>query len=1117
MNSKQFLESYGNDSRIGRLVQSIKKNQNTALLNGIGSQTALFAAATLSQTAYTGLFILRDPEETAYFQNDLQQILPDKNILLLPSAYKKQGDFSKTDGQKILMRSKVIEALMSNDKAQYVIVSYPEAVQEMIVAQEVIAENTLKLQIGEKVSVDFMLDILLEYAFERVDFVYEPGEFSIRGGIIDIFSFGNDYPYRVELFDDEVESIRTFDPQEQTSIRRISSLRIVPNIHQQFKKEKHSPIFDFLPEKSFVWIAYPDEIEGTWQNNYHLAVLAHQGAENTKGTHPLKGVDLDKLFIPEDILSEKIKDFPTVVTGVYKAPEGYQTIDLNGQSQPTFDRNFDLIISDIRQLNENGYRTFLLSESPKQLERLKNIFEDLQATLSWSGVEISLEKGFIDSTLKIAVYTDHQIFGRFHKYKTEQGFSRNKAITLRELQDLNPGDYVTHIDHGVGIFSGLQRLEINDKVQEVVRIKYGGTDTLFVNIHSLHKLSKYSGREGTTPKIYKLGSNAWSKLKERTKSKVKDIARDLIRIYAQRKMVKGFSFSKDTYLQHELEASFIYEDTPDQEKAIQDVKADMEQPYPMDRLICGDVGFGKTEVAIRAAFKAVNDSKQVAVLVPTTILAWQHYKTFSERLKGFPVKIDYINRFKTTKEKNDTIQKVKSGETDIIIGTHALLGKQILFKDLGLLVVDEEQKFGVSAKEKLKAMTAKVDVLTLSATPIPRTLKFSLMGARDLSNIMTPPPNRQPIHTELISFNRQQITEAIENEIVRGGQVFFIHNKVSDIAALCDKIRSMVPGIEVEYAHGQMEGKDLEQKMMDFIEGKFDVLISTNIIESGLDIPNANTIIINNAHHFGLSDLHQMRGRVGRSNKKAYCYLISPPIKLLTKEAGRRIQAVEEFSDLGSGFQIAMRDMDIRGAGNLLGSEQSGFIADIGFDMYHKILEEAIQELKQTDFKEVFQEQIDQQTEFVKDCTIDTDSEMYIPMEYVSSTEERLKLYTELEHIVNEEDLTKYKEVLEDRFGPIPKEVEELFEGLRVRWSAKKVGFERIILKAGKMRCYFIENQNSPFFETNIFRQILTNIQQNKRASLKQSSQSLILTFESIWTMEQAKKMLDSLIVCESE
>lgn len=1116
MKVQDLLDYYVQDTRVSSLFTPHSSSTRIALTHVIGSQLAVLGAAVFQEKQSTALFVLPTEDEAAYFEQDLQQLLSSENVQLFPSSYRKLVRFQDLDKNQVLQRTQVVDELMRHPSQTRAIVTYPQALQELVVAAETIQEHTLHLHIDEKVSVDFMLDVLLEYGFERTDFVYEPGEFSIRGGIIDIFSFGHEFPYRIELFEDEVESMRTFHPETQLSIRKISELTIIPNFQTKFKNERHATIFEFLPESTLLFLKSPEDIQLQWENHYEQAQMSYDSMSEAEEGHPFLGKKMNQLFMEPEELAKQKDTYATIISGTYDIPKSYTEINLQGKPQPSFGRNFDLLSDYLKENNQKEIRNILLSENAKQLDRIQSIFEDKNLHPSWSKLQISLSAGFVDEHNQIACLTDHQIFERFHRYKTKQGFSRNQAITLRALKDLNPGDYVTHIDHGVGVFSGLEKLEINGKVQETVRLKYAGTDVLYVNINSLHKISKYSGKEGAEPKVHKLGSNAWNNLKNKTKKQVKDIARDLILLYAQRKMEKGFAFSPDTYLQHELEASFIYEDTPDQERATAEVKADMEKPHPMDRLICGDVGFGKTEVALRAAFKAAVDGKQVAVLVPTTILAWQHYKTFSQRLEEFSIQVDYINRFKTTKQRNETLKKLAEGQVDIIIGTHALLGKQVQFKDLGLLVIDEEQKFGVSAKEKLKKLSVGVDTLTLTATPIPRTLKFSLMGARDLSNMTTPPPNRQPITTELISFDRARIQEAIENEVHRGGQVFFVHNRVNDIESLCNLIEKLVPGVDVQYAHGQMDGSELEDIMMGFTSGKFDVLVSTNIIESGLDIENANTIIINNAHHFGLSDLHQMRGRVGRSNKKAFCYLISPPKSVLTDDARRRLQTLEDFSDLGSGFQIAMRDMDIRGAGNMLGSEQSGFIADIGFDMYHKILDEAIQELKHTDFKELFQEQIDKIEEFVRDCTIETDVEMLIPHEYVSNTEERLKLYTQLDNLENESELEQFSKELEDRFGALPQTVLELFEALRLRWAAKQSGFERIILKSGKLRCYFLENPESPFFETPRFHTILGNLQTNKRAQLKQTGDSLILTFESVWTMNQARKLIEQLTAVEA-
>ncbi|HRI60097.1 MAG TPA: transcription-repair coupling factor [Saprospiraceae bacterium] len=791
------------------------------------------------------------------------------------------------------------------------------------------------------------------------------------------------------------------------------------------------------------------------------------------------------------------------------------TIPFHSKPQPSFNKNFDLLIRHLHEMKAAGYETYICSENPKQFDRLAAIFKELKADVAFLPVEIPIHEGFIDEDLKIEVLTDHQIFQRYHQYKIRQGFTKDQALNYRVLRELSPGDYVTHIDHGIGKFAGLQKIEIGGQVQEAVRLNYKNNDILYVSIHSLHKISKYIGQEGTAPVLSKIGSDAWKQLKARTKRKIKDIAAELIKLYAARRAAKGHAFPPDDVLQTELEASFIYEDTPDQYKATQDVKADMEKEYPMDRLICGDVGFGKTEVAIRAAFKAVTDGKQVAVLVPTTILALQHWKTFTERLSDFPVTVDYLNRFRSAKERKEILEKLKKGQIDIIIGTHALLSKEVGFKDLGLLVVDEEQKFGVVSKEKLRALKVDVDTLTLTATPIPRTLQFSLMAARDLSVIRTPPPNRQPIHTEIRVFDEDLISETIHTEVNRNGQVFFVHNRVNELPKIVETLKRLCPETEVAMAHGQMDAEHLEKVLVDFIDRKFDVLACTNIIETGLDIPNANTIIINRADMFGLSDLHQLRGRVGRSNQKAYCYLFAPPMSVLTQEARKRLRTIEEFTDLGSGFQVAMRDLDIRGAGNLLGGEQSGFIADIGFETYQKILDEAIQELKETDFKDLFKEEIAQRGSYVRDVTIETDVEMLIPDEYVSNTQERLNLYTELNTVENEEGIKAFAKRLEDRFGKVPHQVNALFEALRLQWLCKKLGFERLILKGGKLRCYFLGDPQSSFFETEQFRKIMAYIQKHGRImgiSLKQTNKELIVVQDEVRSLKAVKGMLEGVI-----
>lgn len=1118
---QQLLELFREDERTTTILENLASQKQILLQHCIGSAPAFILSGIFQKTQYTHLFVAEDAETAMYLQNDLQNLLPKTQILLLPSSYKRLNSFEELSNTNILTRAQTLNALLRPKKDGNIIVTFPEALIEKIVHAQKLKENTLTLKVGEKVDVDFILDVLIEYGFERTDFVYEPGEFSIRGGIIDIFSFGNEQPYRIELFDDEVESMRTFDIESQISIRKISELSIVPNVQTQFTEEQHADIFEYLPNDTLVWLSDSGALVDSIEKQFDRILTEYDKiSKNEKATeHYFKNKTLQQLFVlPENLFNNiASKNILTFKSNQHfflnKNNNQWFVVDYQQIPQPSFNRNFDLLINDLQLNQKDKLENFIFSDNPKQIERFETIFKDKGAELKINAIFTPISQGFVDKKLGVVCYTDHQIFERYFKYKTKIGFNRNKVISIKQLKDLNPGDYVVHVDHGIGKFSGLQTINTNGVEQEMVRIIYKDNDLLYVNINSLHKISKYTGKEGTVPKIHKLGTNIWNNLKQKTKSKVKDIAKELIALYAKRKVEEGFAFQPDTYLQDELEASFMYEDTPDQLKATLDIKEDMEKPHPMDRLVCGDVGFGKTEVAIRAAFKAVNDSKQVAVLVPTTILAWQHFQTFSKRLADFPVKVDYINRFKTQKEKTQTYKDVEDGKVDILIGTHAILNKKINFKDLGLLIIDEEQKFGVSAKEKLRQLASNVDTLTLTATPIPRTLKFSLMGARDLSNIMTPPPNRIPITTEVHTFNVDFLKEAIEFEVYRGGQVFFVHNRIKDLHEIEILLKRLMPDIKIQAAHGQMNGDDLEEIMLAFMNHDFDVLLSTNIVESGLDIPNANTIIIDDAQNFGLSDLHQLRGRVGRGNKKAFCYLLAPPKSVLTPDAKKRLQTLEEFSDLGAGFQISLRDMDIRGAGNLLGGEQSGFITDIGFEMYHKILDEAITELKFTEFKDVFKEQIDKQTEFVRECSIDTDLDMLIPKDYIQNSEERLRIYTQLDEIDNEAELTVFSDNLQDRFGKIPKEVNELFDGLRIRWLAKKIGLERIILKNGKLRCYFLDNPNSPYYESGNFGKVMQYIQDGKkRCTLKQNNTSLILTYENIHTMHDAEKILKDIV-----
>ena len=968
-----------------------------------------------------------------------------------------------------------------------------------------------------------MLQKFVEYGFVRTDFVYEPGQFAVRGGIIDIYSFGNEKPYRLELFGNEVDSIRIFDPETQLSERKLLQVNIIPNVETQFETGEKVSLIEFLPENTVIWLRdwnfIKDRIEQESENLYLFLEHIKSGQPVDENTDELaninikNGVTVDDFTSIIDIESELSKKHIVEIgnkTAFKNNNTPIEHIQFKTEAQPAFNRQFDLLIKNLQEFEKSKYNIFIFAENPKQLERLHVIFTDLKAEIQVTPIPVSIHEGFFDVDNKVVCYTDHQVFQRYHKYKVKQAFSKNKALTLKTLRELQPGDYVSHIDHGVGVYSGLQKIEANGRLQEAVRIQYKDGDLLYVNISSLHKISKYSGKEGSIPKMNKLGSDVWAKLKEKTKKQVKDIATDLIQLYAQRKSQQGFSHSPDNYMQTELEASFIYEDTPDQAKASEDVKRDMEKDSPMDRLVCGDVGFGKTEVAVRAAFKSCCDGKQAAVLVPTTILAYQHYKTFKERLKDFPVTVDFINRFKSAKEKKETLKKLEEGKIDVIIGTHSILSKDVKFKDLGVMIIDEEQKFGVSAKEKLKQIRTTVDSLTLTATPIPRTLQFSLMGARDLSIINTPPPNRQPIQTEVTVFNEDNIRDIIYYETERGGQVFFIHNRVNGLAEMKSFIQGLCPDISIAFAHGQMEGDQLEDTILDFMDKKYDVLVCTNIVESGVDIPNVNTIIVNNAHQFGLSDLHQLRGRVGRSNKKAFCYLLAPPMSTLPPDSRKRLNTLEQYSDLGSGFQIAMRDLDIRGAGNLLGGEQSGFISEIGFEMYQKILDEAIRELKRTQFKELFKQEISQQDDFVRDCTFDTDLEILIPDDYVESISERLSLYSRLDNCETEEDLIEFHNELTDRFGPIPPTAEDLFTTVRCRKIAVELGFEKLFLKNENMKCFFVGNPESPYFQSETFNRILLFLQTGtNKARLKQVGKNGILIVENIKSMSDIHEFLN--------
>jgi transcription-repair coupling factor (superfamily II helicase) len=1123
MKLEELLKLYCESQQVKELSQLLATDENRPggeiseihLKGLIGSQDAFVASAVFKTTEYNHFFILSDKEEAAYFQNNLKSILEHKDVFFFPDSFKRPQDFTELNNNNVLLRTETVNRLSNPNSRAELAVSYPEALLEKVVKADELQQQTLRMKVNEKLDIDFMIDLLVEFEFERVDFVYEPGQFSIRGDIIDIFSYGNEFPYRVELFDEEIESIRTFDPLSQLSVKKIASVTIVPNIQTHFGNDKKTSVLNVFPSNTIVWIKDGTMLMDVLNTAKEKAAKIQDQIKKRRIEYPnhplLEGEPEDVLLNQADFL-KGISKFKVIEFGKQSFFKAETKVEFRAHPQPSFNKNFELLIRNLHDNNEKGYRSLVFAENAKQIERFYAIFTDLKAKVEWNPVYIGIHQGFIDDDLKIACYTDHQIFNRYHKYNLRQGFSRDKALLVKTLRELKPGDYVTHIDHGVGVYSGLEKIEVGGQLQEAVRLIYASNDILYVGIQSLHKISKYVGKEGEAPRVNKLGTETWANLKKKTKKKIKEIAFDLIQLYARRKASRGFQFSKDSYLQNELEASFIYEDTPDQAKAVEDVKRDMEALSPMDRLVCGDVGFGKTEVAIRAAFKAACDNKQVAVLVPTTILALQHYKSFKERLSDFPVEIDYINRFRSAKEKKESLKKLIEGKTSIIIGTHGLVGKSVKFKDLGLLVIDEEQKFGVGVKETLKNLRNEVDSLTLTATPIPRTLQFSMMGARDLSVINTPPPNRQPINTEVHALDPDIIKEAIEYEVYRGGQVFFVHNRVKDIGEVKVMLQKIVPNVDVGVAHGQMEGDHLEEVILKFINREYDVLLCTNIIESGIDIPNANTIIINNAHQFGLSDLHQLRGRVGRSNKHAFCYLFAPPASTLTQEARQRLKTIEEFSELGSGFNIAMRDMDIRGAGNLLGAEQSGFIAEIGYDVYHKILDEAIRELKETEFKELYQEELSRGQDYVRDCAIETDLEMLIPSDYVSNNTERMMLYRDLNELKDEAGIKQFEEQMHDRFGPVPQQVYELFDAMRLKWLATKLGMEQIILKGRHLRCYFVQNRESTFYTSTTFSKILTYVQQNRQGMyLRETEKFLVLNFEGTKSMKDAEEKLKGL------
>ncbi|PJB15238.1 MAG: transcription-repair coupling factor [Flavobacteriales bacterium CG_4_9_14_3_um_filter_32_8] len=1106
MKAIELKAVFSSSEKTKQICQQFTQNEfsNIHLKGLVGSSASFIANGIFQNLLLSQLFILNDKEEAAYFLNDLEKIVGEENVLFFPNSYRNVYQLEDTDNSNILHRAEVLNALTKRSSSIF-IVTYPEALSEKVVTKKMLEKNTTKVKVGEQIPLDFLNEILNEYHFEREDFVVAPGQFSIRGGIVDVFSYSNENPYRIEFFGNEIESIRSFDPVTQLSIREYNKISILPNVQTSFFKETRESFLDFLPKNTIVWTKNMELIIHQIEKDFEKAAAVYQQLVNS----PLQHLKPAELYVTHQEFISGIHQKNSIEFGSQFLLEANLIVQYNQRPQPNFNKNFDLLFEDLQGKFKGQFTTILLADSSKQIERLTTIFEDTGKQFQMQPILLPIHEGFVDLDEKLACYTDHQIFNRYQRFNLKSSYKKkNEALTLKELNSLKPGDFITHIDHGVGRYSGLEKIDVLGKMQEAIRIVYSDNDLLYVNIHSLHKISKFVGQDGTTPKINRLGSDVWQKAKQKTKTKIKTIAFDLIKLYAQRKAKKGFQFMPDTYLQNELEASFIYEDTPDQLKATVDVKKDMEAPHPMDRLICGDVGFGKTEIAIRAAFKAVTDSKQVAVLVPTTILALQHYKTFKKRLADFPCTVDYINRFKTPKQQKETLQRLAKGELDILIGTHRIVGNDVKFKDLGLLIIDEEQKFGVGIKDKLKTIKINVDTLTLTATPIPRTLQFSLMAARDLSNINTPPPNRQPIATKLQTFSEEVIRDAVSYETARGGQVFIVNNRVENIQEVAGMVQRLCPDVSVLIAHGQMKGDELEQKMMAFVDGEYDVLVATTIIESGLDIPNANTIIINNANHFGLSDLHQMRGRVGRSNKKAFCYLLAPPLHSLTPEARKRLTAIEQFSDLGSGFHIAMRDLDIRGAGNLLGAEQSGFISEIGFDMYQKILQEAIDELKETEFKDLYAEEL-KGRDFVRDCQIETDLEILIPDDYITNIGERLTIYRDIDSLDNEENLVSYAKQLQDRFGEIPPPTQDLLNAIRLRWIAKEIGLEKLVLKQKKLIGYFIANQESPYYQSAKFTQVLKYIQENPRVCrMKERNDKLSLIFENVTKITQAIDLL---------
>jgi transcription-repair coupling factor (superfamily II helicase) len=1106
--SKSTVHSlFSSSSKTRELGDRIAQSQPKTHITGItGSAISMMLAEVFIESERPFLLIFNNKEEAAYHLNDLELLLNRDDVLFYPGSYRRPYEIENTDNANVLLRAEVLNRINSRRKPA-VIVTYPEALFEKVITRKELERNTLKVNIGDPLSIDFVNEFLFEYQFKRTDFVTEPGEFSVRGGILDVFSFSHDEPYRIEFFGDMVESIRAFDVETQLSTETVKKISVIPNMENKFLEEQRSGFLKYISSKTVILVKNEESMLDRIENLYQKSKTVFNNLDSE-----IKRLEPKELFCDSALIKAHLNGFTKIFLDrpLEKDDEAPETIDFRITPHPSFNKQFDLLIDTLNDNTKKGYKNLIFCSSEQQARRFHDIFEDHhQQVDQFETLVFSIYSGFTDHLQKHACYTDHQVFERYHKFHLKNGYSKKQAITLKELTNLEVGDYVTHIDHGIGKFGGLQKIDVEGRQQEAIKLIYGERDILYLSIHSLYKISKYNGKDGAVPKLYKLGSGAWKKLKQKTKKRVKEIAFDLITLYAKRKGQKGFSYAPDSYLQFELESSFLFEDTPDQITSTEDVKMDMESEQPMDRLICGDVGFGKTEVAIRAAFKAVDNGKQVAVLVPTTILAFQHFRTFSERLNDMPVTVDYLNRFRSSSQRAHILERLGNGTLDIVIGTHQLVNKSVVFKDLGLLIIDEEQKFGVAVKDKLKTIKENVDTLTLTATPIPRTLQFSLMAARDLSIINTPPPNRYPIETEVIRFSEEIIRDAISYEISRGGQVFFVNNRIENIKEVAGLVQRLVPDAKIGIGHGRMEGRKLESLMLSFMNNEFDVLVSTTIIESGLDVPNANTIFINNANNFGLSDLHQMRGRVGRSNKKAFCYFITPPYSAMTADARKRISAIEQFSELGSGFNIAMKDLEIRGAGDLLGGEQSGFINDIGFETYQKILSEAIDELKEKEFKDLYAGTEHEKKSFVRETTIDTDFELLFPDDYINNITERLSLYNTLSGLNTEEELHRFEEELIDRFGELPKPAQDLLNSVRIKWLANAIGLERVVMKKQKLVGYFISDQLSDYYQSDAFTKVLQFVQdhpdlvtmkeKNTRNGLR-----LVVGFDSIRSIDEA-------------